>query len=90
MSKLLKQDPAKLAAEFSSWDHYPPEENVRDGVCIRCTFPVAAHHGLFATGNDGGHWGAHLHRGCAAEIWAAQVAMGRASRGTTQETGRTA
>ena len=60
---------ADLAAELASFRHYLPAENSQDGTCLRCAFPVPAHHGLVALADqDGAVYLAHLHRGCAAEI----------------------
>lgn len=59
----------RVLAELASFAHYPPEENSRDGKCLWCDFPVAAHHGLVVLGHDAsGTFAGHLHRGCAAEV----------------------
>lgn len=70
-----KREPADLAAELADFRHYPPEENIKDGTCLRCAFPVRAHHGLVVLGaGERGTFAAHLHRGCAAEVQQAQQA----------------
>jgi hypothetical protein len=64
---------AELAAVLAGFRQFPPEENITDGACARCAFPVRAHHGLVALGsNERGTIAALLHRGCAAEVQAAQ------------------
>lgn len=62
----------RLARELASFTAYPLEENISDGKCSACGFPVRAHHGVIALGADErGTFAAHLHRGCAADVqWA--------------------
>lgn len=57
------------------------EENIADGPCAACRYPVPAHSGLFATGaSERGTIGAALHRGCAADVqWAKMHPPERAS-----------
>jgi hypothetical protein len=52
----------------------PPAENISVGRCHACGYPVTAHHGVTAEGNDAaGAFTATLHGGCLAEVRHAQA-----------------
>lgn len=66
---------ARLAREVADFWQFPPEENISDGKCNACGYPVRAHHGVFVLGSDDrGTFGAHLHRGCAVDVQRAKAA----------------
>jgi hypothetical protein len=63
----------RLAGELSDFTVQCPIENIRDGECDACSYPVRAHHGVFAIADRGerGMFGVHLHGKCASDVqWA--------------------